>query len=286
MSIRNRYRKWNRLSYLSDFERRLNRLLWASMWIALIYALFQHIFLANIPEQFPGGERLGELLYDLVIAYSVAFIFYLLVVRLPTRRDRANIYRLIQPLTIQIIYEAQNLMVLLTRAAGIMDSRPNSRENVGEVCKTIGLASPAYPLLQGLWKPAVPEALAREGIDDSPTVADVIDQTIRTARDLNREVLGFASMLSSEIVNLIAWIDGCHFFLAWNAFVPYLHRKPKPNLDLTILADDLFKYLQLVELLNRYREEFLPGKPLRPSELSGITDPLNPLKLNPPAVLW
>jgi hypothetical protein len=52
------YEDWNRAKYLSRFECWLNRSLWGLLAIALVYALSQHVFLANVPEIFRGGARL------------------------------------------------------------------------------------------------------------------------------------------------------------------------------------------------------------------------------------
>jgi hypothetical protein len=112
------------------------------------------------------------------------------------------------------------------------------------------------------------------GIDDSTTVADAFNQHVARACDLNREMLGFASLLPSDLVNLIAWIDDCNLFQAWDGIYPVLQRGYPPNPDLTFLADYLFEYLQLAELLDRYRKEFLPGEPGKPPELGGDGVPL------------
>ena len=109
-ALPDRYRDWNQLTYLSVFERRLNRSLWALLAIAVAYALLQHVFLANIPEKFRGVARWGDLCYDLAIAYAGAFIFYLLNIRLPLRRDRRNVYQYLAPLVERVIGEAVGLM--------------------------------------------------------------------------------------------------------------------------------------------------------------------------------
>ena len=66
------YQGWNQAKYLSRFERRLNRLLWALLAIALVYAVLQHVVFAGVPEPFHGGARLGMLGYDIAIAYTGA----------------------------------------------------------------------------------------------------------------------------------------------------------------------------------------------------------------------
>lgn len=58
--LRKRYREWNRSSYRSRFERRLNRSLWALLVIAVVYSVLQHVVLANVPEVFPSGARWGD----------------------------------------------------------------------------------------------------------------------------------------------------------------------------------------------------------------------------------
>ena len=46
------YQGWNQAKYLSRFERWLNRSLWALLAIALVYAVLQHVVLANVSEAF------------------------------------------------------------------------------------------------------------------------------------------------------------------------------------------------------------------------------------------
>ena len=86
--LKRRFRRATQLSYLSSFERRLNRSLWALAWVALLFCVAEHVLLTNIPEVFRGGARLGDFFYHLANGYVEAFIFYLLIVRLPLRRDR------------------------------------------------------------------------------------------------------------------------------------------------------------------------------------------------------
>lgn len=90
--VRRWYRKRRRFAALSRGERRMNRTLSTLLVLALMYAVAQHVLLIDKPQLFRGGAQLGELFYDLAIAYVGAFVFYLLNIRLPLRRDRRNIY--------------------------------------------------------------------------------------------------------------------------------------------------------------------------------------------------
>lgn len=73
--LKRRWQRATQLSYLSPFERRLNRSLWALACVALSYCIAQHVLLANVPEVFRGGERLGSVLFHLANGYVEAFIF-------------------------------------------------------------------------------------------------------------------------------------------------------------------------------------------------------------------
>ena len=48
--------------------------------------------LLTVPEAFPGGAALGDVIYDLAIAYVGAWLFNLLVVILPRLRDRKRVF--------------------------------------------------------------------------------------------------------------------------------------------------------------------------------------------------
>ena len=117
------YREWNRYSYLSGFERRLNRALWALLIVGVVYAILQHVALANVPEVFPTGARWGDLFYDLAIAYVGAFLFYLLNIRLPLRRERRNVYQNLGPLFDRIVSATTGLMTHLNSAADLPANR-------------------------------------------------------------------------------------------------------------------------------------------------------------------
>ncbi len=145
--LKRRWQRATQLSYLSPFERRLNRSLWALACVALSYCIAEHVLLANIPEVFPGGARLGSVLFHLANGYVEAFIFYLLVVRLPLRRDRRNIYKNLEPLIARVVGEATSLMGTLHQAAGFDSNRENTLANVQETCSKIGPETPTNMLI-------------------------------------------------------------------------------------------------------------------------------------------
>jgi hypothetical protein len=189
------YQDWNRAKYLSRFECWLNRSLWALLVVALVYAIFQHVILANVPEIIRGGARLGEVCYDLAIAYAGAFIFYLLIVRLSLRRDRRSIYRHVGLLLARVVAQGSGLMQTLNKAAGFDANRKNTQDNVEELCAKITLHTPAPIFLLGSANPL------------GATAADAIYSYATKARQLNREILLLSTYLSSDLIDLIALIE-------------------------------------------------------------------------------
>lgn len=193
-----RWKSWNRYKYLSDFERSLNRTLWGLLWIAVVGAITQHVLLANVPEVFRSGARWGDVLYDLAIAYTVAFTFYLLVVRAPLRRDRANVYEYLGSLIFRIAREATHLVYDLNRAAGVDGRRDTTLENITDICRRLR-----------------PEGRTRQQLTEfgeGRTVWELVSLHLNRARAVHREILNFTSFLASDVVKMVAAIDNCRLY--------------------------------------------------------------------------
>jgi hypothetical protein len=269
-------RRWQRataLSYLSPFERALNRTLWGLAWAALLYGVAQHVFLANTPEVFRGGARLGDLFYDLSIAYFGAFVFYLLVVRLPLLRDRRNIYRHLAPLIGQVVGEAWSLIGMLHGAAGFDNSRENTLANVEETCSKIGPDSEANLLM-----------VTASGYQKYKVMDAIYYHHMERARRRNREILELSSFVPSEVISLITEIENHGYFRVFESVYSSYKAGAVRNTDLSFLARNFFDYLLLADRLDNYRHEFLPTTATRPSYLvsgSNRDSPDIPLKRFP-----
>lgn len=267
-----RYRDWSRLAYLSTFERRLNRALWAVLAIALAYAVSQKVLLAHVPELFRGGARIGTLLYDLSIAYAGAFTFYLLVVRLPLRRDRQNVYRHIGWLIWLIIEHARNLMTTLNRAAQIEPAdRPNTWANVSDLCAKIAPNSDA-PMDQGV------QLTPNNQVRPVTVLYVILDRIGRTQTCMDG-ILSYAASVPSELIDLLTAIERYSHFRSFRQIAQMAQQFPGlqfgvGNQDLTMWSKQIFDYLLLVDRLDAYAQEFgLGGVPERPPGLLDHDDP-------------
>ncbi|HME76011.1 MAG TPA: hypothetical protein VKI00_10260 [Mycobacterium sp.] len=251
------YRDQNRVRSLSGFERRLNRSLWTLLAIAfvysLVYATVKHVVFAPVAELFHEGPRLGVVCYDLAIAYIGAFTVYALNIRLPLRRDRRNVYQFLAPLTGRVVGEAAGLMTVLNIAAGVDPRRQNSWRNVQDTCERIRPDMPA-----GL---RVTTASGyRQG-----TVIDVIRFRMDRARDVNREILRFATFLSSDLIKHVVAIEEHGYFRLFDTLSQT--GRLEQLTDLSVMAREIFDYLQLADHVDDYRHEFLPTTYRIPPEL-------------------
>lgn len=247
------YRDMNRLKYLSDFERGLSRSLWGLLLIALVYAISQHVLLANVPEAFPGGARLGVVCYDLAIAYTGAFTFYLLNIRLPLRRDRRYIYQHLAKSIDLVVSQPRSLMGSLNNAAGFntLERRENSLANVEETCKLLTLNSDGRAILPAPYHSG-----------SEATVMDVINYNIGETRARCRDVLDFTSFLASDVIKYLYEIENCYFMVSFEERVNLQWALPMHgDQDLSYWAKYISEYLEKADLLHKYRLKFLPKTP-------------------------
>lgn len=75
--------------------------------------------LLSVPERFAGGQRIGDVLYELSIAYVVAWLFNMLVVVLPRLRNQDVIILAIGLATLSLSAVGLRAQADLGRAAGL-----------------------------------------------------------------------------------------------------------------------------------------------------------------------
>jgi hypothetical protein len=257
-SFQSRYQEWTRYAYLGDFECGLHTVLWALLWLFIVYGVLQHVVLAEVPEVFPTGARWGQLLYDFGLAYSVAFTFYLLTIRLALRRNRRNVYQHLAPLINRVVGEARNLIGYLNSAAGFNDSRENSLANVQETCGKIKAGQRADLLVPG------PTGRLMQA-----SVLDAISHYLTRARHVNNEILAFSDYVDTDLIRLISDIENRSYFRLFDNYVPLINRGPlkEDDWDLSFIAREIFDYLQMVDKVDDYIQEHLPTTFARPPYL-------------------
>jgi hypothetical protein len=234
-----------RIDFISGFERRLNDGLWVVAIVSGIYAFVQHVMLKDSPEIFPHGAELGDLVYDMAIAYVGAFVFYVLVVQLPLQRDRTNMYSYLAPIFHRVSGVAVALMRDLNKAAGLDENRDNTRPNVEATCKSLTPQSRVE-----MFFPQDDNAKPGQGVWAPGTVMQTIGYHIGRAREVNAEIMTFATYLDSAVVRSIAEIESCGLFKFYDMTGGHMD-----NEDLSVFSGVIFDYLRLVDRLGKYCRE-------------------------------
>ncbi|MBV8178639.1 MAG: hypothetical protein JO045_07480 [Mycobacterium sp.] len=247
MNVIDRYRRWNRLAYLSTSEKRLNRSLWALLVVSVDYAVSHHVRLVNIPAFVSWGPPFGVVCYDLAIAYAGAFTFYLLNIRLPLRRDRQNIYRHVGPLVGLIVTQADQLITTLNKTARIEPpDRENTWENIKELCSIIGPNTVEGNLFIGT-----------KGVGAHTVFTLIVDNMQRTRSWIDR-ILSFSSFLATDLIDLLSAFEAySHFRLASEQLLMVQTGLTIGTNDLSLWAGRIFNYTILIRELKTYGQKYL-----------------------------
>ena len=246
-----RWRHWNRHAYLSPGEARLNRSLWFLLWASLGYSVLQHVLLADRPAFSQWAFHAGELCYDLAIAYAGAFVFYLLVVRLPLRRDRRNMYS-------RMAYDlrgprdrAIELIRYLNTTAGLvgeyeLDDRKVTRENIAELCAALTPSKTAH-----YWTPT-----GRV----QTTALGLMGYQVDRVRHANKElIMDWSTYLPTDAIDYLEAIDDCYFLHEPEGTFPRIEQGlVDADANIAWIADELFTYLRLVDRFDKWRAQFAP----------------------------
>jgi hypothetical protein len=242
---------------MSPYEARLNRSLWLLLWAALGYSALQHVLLADRPAFSQWAFRAGELCYDLAIAYVGAFVFYVLVVRMPLRRDRRNVYGRMTYALRGPRGQAIELIRYLNATAGLVaegepDDRRVTRENVAEACAGITYSTAAY-----YWTTP-----GRVRTNAMGLIVELVDRIHRANKELMSD---WSPYLPTHAIDLLEAIDDCRFLQLPEHIFPLVERGiVDENQDLTWLVDEIYTYLRLVHRFDKWRVEFVPVVSLPP----------------------
>lgn len=244
-----------RYRYITTSEKKLNRGLWAILVISLVYSVFQHVILADVHEVVPHGAQLGDLLYDLAIAYVGAFAFYLLVVRVPQLRDRENVYQYVEMLLWQLIEHSRGLIIELDRMSRVTDRREQTPEeraiamgeqsaslmHVTDLCSRIG---PEQDI-------GIVESMTNQR---SVTPVERLRTYMASRRQPMRDLQTFAPYLASDAVALVAVMDLSPIERILETFTETTRS------DLSALAAPIHSYLTAAWRLNQYRREIFGNR--------------------------
>jgi len=94
--------------------------------------------LTEIPERYAFGYEIGEVLYNLSLAYISSYIFYFLVVIIPRNRNKKNIYKHVSLISNGIVINGSRIFDGLKYNSGTfdIDAELNEKDFL-QLCRSI-----------------------------------------------------------------------------------------------------------------------------------------------------
>ncbi|WP_018627339.1 hypothetical protein [Niabella aurantiaca] len=204
---------------------------------ALIVICIIDFWLIDIPEVFPKGHELGQIIYKLCMSYISAFIFYFLVVHIKQQKDKQNLYTYVAEKIDIILSDAESLTKNMSEAASMVlaDKYPSNTE------------------LQLLSNKIDPHGDAPLLIGTSGNYANWIQYfsySTRRSKEAIQKVFTKMPFLETELVSILSNLEDTPHFWYWELILPTMHTHK------LLLANSgqglFFKYFELIKRLEIY----------------------------------
>jgi hypothetical protein len=163
------------------------------VFVGSIVVVIARTALLSVPEVFPGGARIGEVLFDLAITYIAAWMFNLLVVVLPQLRGRDRVLdaagRVISRLS-EVGLRMPTAMVEGARTQASGQSLP-SEEWLTSIGRRLSLGAPS-PL-------RVPAGVAMR----PATWQEWVSHSVGQVESLNASLVPYFPFLEVDLIGLV-----------------------------------------------------------------------------------
>lgn len=212
------------------------------LFLSFIIVLLNDFLLSEIPEYFKYGNKLGQVLSNLSLAYISSYIFYYVVVVLKEKKDKKNIYAAVYELTKHLIGHAYSVYNEIIQASGANHQDYNKRTITKE--QFINLCKIANPNKI----PPNRKLGPLPGVDANYGKLLYIG-AVSNVKHYMVKIFYYMPFLDSEHVRLMNKLDNSIFFIL-ASILTY----PTSNTDFSIYANDLYDYLGYVRELEDYNE--------------------------------
>ncbi|MEN1943208.1 hypothetical protein WCE55_05010 [Luteimonas sp. MJ293] len=207
----------------------------AASSVALLVKIF---FLNRMPGAFPGAQEAGVLVEAILCSVIASYVFYLIVVHLKDRKEKAILYPFISKHASRIVGECAGQLVEISKRSEVpvaLDDLSNLNDAFSKI--------PPY--------------------SDAPLI---INRSLQYAnwfqyfdfhngrtKESIRRLLDQLPYLDAELVSLISAIDDCaHFWVVTTSL-----NNPSSNPNLEVWADPFLKYCQLCHELETYLNKWV-----------------------------
>jgi hypothetical protein len=197
--------------------------------------------LLSVPELFPGGARIGEVVFELAIAYIGAWFFNLLVVVMPQLRSRTRVLAAVGRVITELADVGLAMPTDLARGAQVSVSgvTPPSVEWLTSTGKRLPLGGPSSLL--------VPDGVRMR----SANWQEWVHAAVARIESLNASLVPYLPFLEIELIGLINEVVLSDFVDDGRKIA---NLQTPPTGDMSSLAPSLRKFITACEGLREYGE--------------------------------
>lgn len=205
--------------------------------LALASILLIDFWLIGTSEIFPGGYKLGQIIYKVSLSYISAFIFYFLVVHMKQQKDKENLKSYIGQKARLVVLQYKTVIRDLLKGSGLpLESEYPKDSEIEAICIKINPHDQAPMLLYANSKMnanwAQYLAIHKERSDEAI-----------------KKIFTKMPFLDTILVNKLVNIEDCSYFLQ----IPWVERTmPIKNQDITFLSKEIIKYRDMIADLENY----------------------------------
>jgi len=229
--------KRSRFAYIASAGITVNVLL----LVAVLGIVLVEFILDEVPEVIVGGFKFGQIFVQLSLAYVVSYIFYLLVVVIPTHREKGQLATFIGGKSRQLVHAIRAVTHEVQRGAGQELIEYPTEEQLTSALRQFSLQDPA-------------PGSYRSPITGCETWRDFFLFWKRLAEERSDRLLSQSQYMEADHIRLVLNIQECTFYSIFDLLGDVVPSNP----DATILARMLWDVSEFARELDEYCGEHFP----------------------------
>lgn len=217
--------------------------IWSLLLLSIIIICCTDFWFDNTPAFADWFFKLGRTFNNLSLAYISSVIFYWIVVSIPEKRKKHDIYDNIFRVTGNVIGDCEGLIHELIKASGVTpkDLKNITKEDFELILQKI------HPYAD---VPLVNQHLGNGKFIYAKWVEYFNYQRNRSLNAINNKIFIYIIYLETDYVKLITKVKDCSYFFV----VQSINNSQMSNTDMTFLSDDLFEYYSQLKALKQYAD--------------------------------
>jgi hypothetical protein len=217
--------------------------IWALLFLSIIVICCTDFWFDMKPAFANWFYKLGRTFNNLSLAYISSVIFYWIVVSIPEKRKKRDIYDNIYRVTGNVIGDCEGLIHDLIKASGVTpsDLKNITREDFELILQKI------HPYADA---PLINQHLGNEELVYAKWFEYLNYKRNRSINAINNKLLNYIIYLETDYVKIITKVRDCSYF----SLVQSMNNIQMSNTDMTFLSHALFDYYSQLKALKKYAD--------------------------------